>query len=282
MGEKESGMTFEIFAQAHGLILQHAEVGKWVRVPTEDHPRKKNGSYKYLGDVGWCMNFATMTEPATWFADKGNEIKIDHEAIARARQKAAKELRDGRAKAARKAEWVLSQCQTEKHGYLNRKGFPDATGLVYEGKLVIPMRVGTALVGIQAIDEAGNKKFLFGQRCAGAEYVIDGGGADWWCEGMATGLSLRAVLATLKIRHRIHVCFSAGNLAKMAKSGTVIADNDASGTGQAAAESTGLRWWMPPDINSDLNDRHIDIGLFRLSQDVRLWLLTAPKNDGKL
>jgi putative DNA primase/helicase len=76
----------------------------------------------------------------------------------------------------------------------------------------------------------------------------------------------------LKLRYRIHVCFSAGNLQNMAKSGYVIADHDSSGTGQAAAEATGLPFWMPPEEGTDLNDRHIDIGLFRLSQDIRKWL----------
>ena len=217
--------------------------------------------------------------------DSGTHYSPSHAEIAeklRLREdrvsKEAEDLSRGRAKASRYAGWLMHHSEQQKHAYLARKGFPDLTGLVWrddtENWLIIPMRIGTRLVGVQKIAEDGEKRFLFQQETSGAEFVIDNGGDDWWVEGYATGLSLRAVLHALKLRYRIHVCFSAGNLQKMAKSGYVIADHDASGTGQAAAEATGLPYWMPPEVGTDLNDRHIDIGLFRLSQDIRKWLKT--------
>lgn len=79
------------------------------------------------------------------------------------------------------------------------------------------MRVGSHVVGCQLIGIDGSKKFLFGQRCSGAEFVIDGRGIDVWCEGYATGLSISTVMAAIKVRCCIHICFSAGNMEAMAK-----------------------------------------------------------------
>lgn len=45
-------MTFEQFAESFGLIMRGVQPGKWVAVPTVDHPHKRNGRYKYMGDRG--------------------------------------------------------------------------------------------------------------------------------------------------------------------------------------------------------------------------------------
>ena len=141
--------------------------------------------------------------------------------------------------------------------------------------LVIPMRVGVQVVGVQLIDKDGIKKFLYGQLCAGAEYVIGARGVDIWLEGYATGLSVSAVMAALKARCCIHVCFSAGNMQAMAKAagrGFVIADNDQSETGEKAAKATGLPYFMPPDVGSDFNDLHKASGTFSASQALRRFM----------
>jgi putative DNA primase/helicase len=51
-------MRFEEFAAAHGLLLRHVEFGKWVRVPTTDHPGKKNGAYRHMGTHAHVQNHA--------------------------------------------------------------------------------------------------------------------------------------------------------------------------------------------------------------------------------
>src|SRR3989344_445081 len=181
-------------------------------------------------------------------------------------------------RAARKAEWILSQCKHERHAYLHQKGWPQMTGSVWwpaqeQNLLCIPMRVGRDLVGVQLIDRRGEKKYLKGQRTSGAEYCISNpghGALDWWVEGYATGLSLRDCLHALRMRYRIHICFSAGNLKRMATVGVVVADNDVKKTGEAAAHATGLPYFMPPP--GDLNDMHKAQGLFRTSQALRKWL----------
>lgn len=278
-------MIFEQFAEAHGLMLRYVEFGKWVRVPTTDHPAKKNGAYRHLGDVAFVQNHATMDSPVTWFPDGDKEIRIDAEAIRRRCEKAARELQEGRQKAAKMAGWMMRQCTLEKHAYLDGKGFPDELGNVMQQEeggplLLIPMRVAGSLVGLQSVTIDGTKKFLFGQRCDCAEYVIDNKGRDFYCEGYATGLSLRAALAALKMRYRVHVCFSAHNLTKLASacpSGIVVADNDESGTGRSAAEKSGRPYFMPPVVGQDFNDFQRDVGVFRASQVLRRFLVSEKE-----
>jgi hypothetical protein len=187
-----SRMRFEEFAAAHGLLLRHVEFGKWVRVPTTDKPTKKNGAYKHAGDHAHVQNHATMGEVATWFPDSSDDIRIDADAVRRRCEKAARELQEGRQKAAKRAADMLRQCSLERHAYLDGKGFPDERGNVLAldsgPLLLIPMRVAGRLVGVQTITTDGEKKFLFGQQCSGAEYVIDNKGRDFFCEGYATGL----------------------------------------------------------------------------------------------
>lgn len=200
---------------------------------------------------------------------------------ARRAQEEAEHARE-QARAASKAAWILSKCKHEQHAYLQAKGWPDAFGSVWwpaeeTNLLCIPMRVGSSVVGLQMIDRTGAKKYLKGARTSGAEFCIsnDGhGAADWWVEGYATGLSLRDCLNALRMRYRIHVCFSAGNLKQMARTGYVVADNDESQTGEKVARATGLPYFLPPQ--GDLNDMHQAQGAFRTSQALRKWLVSLP------
>lgn len=193
-------------------------------------------------------------------------------ALAREKKRKAEDARrsESARHAARKAGWILNQCKQDQHAYLDKKGFPDAVGMVWQqteenNLLVIPMRVGRDVVGCQLIDREGNKKFLSGQVSSGAEYCIDSGGRDFYVEGYASGLSLREILSALKIRYRIHICFSAANLKNMARpGGFVIADNDKSGVGEDAAIATGLPYYLPETEGDDINDEHQRLGVFRL------------------
>jgi putative DNA primase/helicase len=182
--------------------------------------------------------------------------------------------------AAKKADWILGQCKPEKHAYMQMKGFPDVEVLTWRPQddvnlMCIPMYVNGKLCGVQMIDKHGDKKYLSGQSTAKAEYCIDSGAlnaSDWWVEGYASGLSLQACLHALKLRYRIHITFSAGNLKRMAHSGYVIADNDTSLTGQNAAMATALPYWLPPVEGTDINDFHQQHGTFRTSQILGKWL----------
>ena len=214
------------------------------------------------------------------------QISAQRAAVAERNSKDSQERIRTAREAANKAEWIMGKCVSERHAYLDSKGFGELDGLVWRptqenNLLCIPMSVGGKLAGVQLIDIHGAKKFLSGQVTSQAEYCFDAGGlnaSDWWVEGFASGLSLRACLHALKLRYRIHVCFSAGNLQRMAHSGYVIADHDNSGVGQAAAMATGLPFYLPETLGEDINDQHKRIGTFACSQKIRKWLFTL-KDD---
>lgn len=187
--------------------------------------------------------------------------------------------------AAKKAGWIMHQTKMEPHAYLDSKGWKDVPGAVWwpneeQNLLCIPMRVGENIVGVQMIDRNGEKRYLSGQRTSGAEYLISNNGrgaADWYCEGYATGLSLRECLHALRMRYRIHITFSASNLVKVAAmnaGGYVVADNDASGTGERVAVQTGLPYYLP--AAGDFNDFHRKEGTFKASQALRQWMVNLP------
>lgn len=259
-------MNFEEFARLHGLQIDGLIPGRWVAVPTEDHPRKRNGRYKYLGNVGWVQNWATMQAPEIWRSgqERPKEVARALHDSDRVRQELAR-------KAAAKAGWILHQCRPDTHPYLKKKGFADEVGNVWRPEdgghlLVIPMRIGSKLVGCQLIDGEGDKKFLYGQQTKGASFVMDAKGIPIFCEGYATGLSVRAVMQAMKVRYTLHICFSAGNLQEVARGvagGIVVADNDPNGIGEKAARETGKPYWLAEAVSEDFNDFHVRVGLFK-------------------
>lgn len=266
-------MDFISFCQAHGIIINSPPpVGVWKRFPTQDHPKKRNGAVKYMGTHAYVQNHATDTEVSIWRGEAQQHQQRDFKALA---EKAERERLAMQREAVSKAAAILNQCQIGNHAYLKAKGFPDEGGnvMVSEGKqtLVIPMRVGSSLVGCQLIDEEGNKRFLYGQRTSGAEFCFNNKGPHIVCEGYATALSVRAALKAMKRRYTIHVCFSAGNMKKVAatiESGLVIADNDESGTGERTAKEIGWPYWMSDVVGEDANDMHQRLGLFKFSQSL--------------
>jgi phage/plasmid primase-like uncharacterized protein len=171
------------------------------------------------------------------------------------------------------------------------KGFPQERANVWttdDGTrlLVIPMRVGRQIVGVQMIREDGDKKFLAGQRTSDAAFVIDNKGLPVLCEGYATALSVRAALAALKARYTIFVCFSAGNVGRLAKElprGLIVADNDLpsrlapepGGMGLKVAKESGWPYILPPEMGQDFNDWHQATSLFKCSQALRAALLAS-------
>lgn len=268
-------MTFMDFCRLHGVTLNSLPpIGRWVRVPTDDKPRSRNGAVKFMGQVGFVQNWATMTEPATWRAEGDST-----QAVTRARRvvdQAAREARENAQKAAQKASAILGECELAPHPYLASKGFPDELGNVWnretDNVLVIPMRIGSEIVGCQLIKPEGDKKFLFGQRSGGAEFVMGQRGSHVLCEGYATALSVRAALQNIKVPYVLHVTFSAGNMKKVAANlpaGLVVADNDASQTGERVAREIGWPYWMSDTLGEDFNDAHRRLGVFAVAMQLR-------------
>lgn len=269
-----------------GTMLQQAGLrpreivpdGKIRRCGTEDQPRKRNGWYVLHGDGrGFWGDWAGNVPPGSW----SDGIK-PFSAEEQARRRAAVEAERARERMAKRracevAQALLREATLAPHPYLERKGFPEARGLVVERKgrrlLMVPMYLERSLVGCQLIDEMGEKRFLRGQLTAGAVFTI-GQGEPVWCEGYATGLSVQAALKYARMRRSVAVCFSAGNLERIARVGFVVADNDASGRGEQAARATGLPFFMPNVPGEDFNDHMRRVGGLRASQALKLAAMT--------
>lgn len=268
-------MTFEDFCRIHGVTINRLPpAGRWVRVATEDKPRSRNGAVKFMGDVGFVQNWATMTEPAVWRADGDSKA-----AAVRARavaNQASQEARVNAQKAAQRAEAMLAECELAPHPYLASKGFAEAAVNVWnretDNVMVIPMRCAGRIVGAQCIKPDGDKKFLYGQRSGGAEFVFGNKGRHFLCEGYATALSTQRALVNLKVPYTLHVTFSAGNMKKVAEAlpgGFVLADNDESGTGERVAREIGWPYWMSDKVGEDANDYSQRAGVFALSMGLK-------------
>ena len=255
-------MNFIDHAQAHGLLMRHAiPDAKWHRVPTVDKPRKRNGAYVFDGHRGAVRNWATMETFASWW--DGNKsflpqvFKPTDDAIRK--QKAAAKL----------AQEMMNKAFVTTHNYLKCKGFPEAKGLVLDDELLIPMRdmETSELISLQRIKDDGNKRFLYGGRSKRGIFILNREHSRkevWLCEGYATGLSIQAALKSLYRDAAVMVCFSAGNMVEVGrrlKSKFVVADHDASGTGQRCAEELSCRWGMSEREGEDANDLHQREGL---------------------
>lgn len=273
-------MNFDQFAAAHGVIVGRIVPGKWQRFPTTDKPRHRNGAVKHMGTWALVQNWATQTEPSIWRSE--GESTAAQNRIAEVAQQAHRETSAAAQKAAQKAETMLSECELATHPYFASKGFPDELVNVWkkdeENIALIPMRSAGRIVGAQCVTPDGDKKFLYGQRSSNAEFVFGNRGMNVLCEGYATGLSVIRVMQALKVPARVHVTFSAGNMKKVAaalSSGYVIADNDASGTGEKAASEIGWPYWMSEAVGEDFNDAHQRLGLFGLSMQLKKVLLAS-------
>jgi putative DNA primase/helicase len=246
------------FAAWHGLIIGDIQPGRITRCKTVDHPHKKNGAFMFDGEWGWCQNWADSDKPVIW---QGKESKLTQIEIRQKIKESTAERDHQFQEAIRKAAWMIKQAKPGTHDYLALKGHPEAIGLIMQKDagdlLLIPMRIINNLVGLQVIakDESGYRKtFLKGSKTKDACYVIGRGGLPIHCEGYVTGLSIHRALNRSKLSGHVVVCFSAGNMVHVAKTGYVVADNDASGTGEKCAKQTGLPYFMPPDLGDDFND----------------------------
>lgn len=181
--------------------------------------------------------------------------------------------------AALRAGEMIAEARIETHPYAEAKGFPAFRGFVDEaGRLLIPARREGRVVAVQAITAGGTKRFLpRGCRMAGAAHRLGrrrNGGRSWLVEGWATGMSVLDALDVVCQRDdEVLICFSAGQLVAIGRtcrsdSTFVIADNDESGAGEAAARKSGLRWWMPPE-RGDANDYALSRGPRALADSLR-------------
>lgn len=249
------------FARSHGLLLDYVSAdGRVHRVPTLAKPKRRNGAYAYDGARGFVQDW---TVHPTAIPYRGTSITPSP-----VRQKRAQGARRDAEAATHLARQIIARSAFQPHPYLARKGFPTACGLVDpdDDRLIVPMYDATdykRLLTVQRIAEDGTKLFLRGGTAKDAVHHLGRGSADVLVEGYATGLSVRAAMAALYRDCRVIVCFSAGNLAHVARlypRAFVVADNDRSHAGELAARQSGLRYVMPAQVG-DANDLHAQEGL---------------------
>lgn len=277
-------MTFAAFAASHGLIVDQVYPSdKIKRCGTEAKPRSTNGAYFYDGQRGFVYLWDAAAKPI-WWNDKNATPWTDAEKREWAEKKRISEQRreDGYRKAAATAGTILKGCKPAGHNYLRSKQLPDVLGLVNaDFELIVPMRnlTNNELVGAQVIKwlmdpREWEKKMIYGMRAKSAVFRLGSTHAaeTWLVEGYATGLTLELALRRLSLNASVLVCFSANNMSHVAPMVQgrkfVFADNDKSGTGEAAAKATGAPYAMSPVEGEDANDLYARAGLMALCKTI--------------
>jgi len=263
-------LSFESFAEQHGLIIDHVAHDRWVRVPTTDKPQSKNGAYIWDGRSGAVQNWAMHEKPISFLSKKDfvpDPKFYEKKKLAESNRKQKNNW------SIKVAKCLLDNSIKKSHPYMVAKGFPDfkvpvfTAGIIfpelakYDGCMILPMRIGDKLVGCQAISQDGTKKFLYGQITKEAELVIDNKGRHILCEGYATAMSIRKALQSLKKKYTIHVCFSASNILQISSQHPnclIVADNDP--VGIRTAKKTGKPFWLSPLDGEDFNDYEVRVG----------------------
>lgn len=138
-------------------------------------------------------------------------------------------------RAATQAASMLQASTRMTHDYLSGKGFSDVYMQVLGKRLLVPMRdvEDGRLWSIQSIWPNGEKRYLSGGRAGGMVHRIGvGEGARWFCEGIATALSVHAAVRQMgRIEDVVVVCFAAANVeaatVRRGRAGDmVVADRD--------------------------------------------------------
>ncbi|MGC8703737.1 MAG: toprim domain-containing protein [Thiomonas sp.] len=264
------------FARAHGLIIRDLDAtGRLARVPTVDHPRRKDGAYRWDGVTGFVYRWDEEAKPIWFDAPDRPQDTAQRALRERMAQQHRAEMEQGWARAAQEAQRLLVASGLGHHAYLDSKGLRDAQGFVdMHGALIVPMRsLSGELRGAQVIRETSDgfdKRMLPGMRAKGAVFRIGPPGAvlTVLCEGYATGLSISEAIKQMRLNWAVLVCFSAGNLEYVAPlvrgAKGVFADHDKSGRGEQAAKTTGLPYVMSDVVGEDANDLHQRAGLIAL------------------
>jgi len=274
-------MSFIDFARANGVDIDISRLypsENIKRTGTVYKPKSTNGAYYWDGQRGWVFDWSGAAT-VIWYENPNAKPWTEEEKRAwmdrRRSQQSDQQKRYE--KVGLQAEAILKSAKIDHHNYLEYKGFKDEKGLVLGDKLLIPMRnvVTNKVTGYQAIvfdyeTHKYDKKMLLGMKARNSVLFIgDRKGEEFWLvEGYATGLSLHQALRSCGLKASVVVCFSASNLVAVADQikgkRFIFADNDASETGQKAAEITGLPWTMADEQGWDANDLHIKSGLFNV------------------
>jgi len=223
---------------------------------------------------GWDASCSSANYPTR------EEIEARNKSLTEAEKKADKDRAKTQQEAARKARWILGECELTEHKYIQRKGFKEHPVNVWQKDdqqlLIVPMYHQKSICGCQIINEDGEKRFLSGQRTSLAYFKIGDGKQIFLVEGFSKGLAAKDILASIGCQSTIYVTFSVGNATKMAKylpTAYWLGDNDENCVGQNAAEASGLRWWIPNTVGFGIDDAYFAQGKLKTGMQIKKFLM---------
>jgi phage/plasmid primase-like uncharacterized protein len=236
----------------------------------------KSGWYIAYGDGVPAGRFGCWRAgmEMTWRADVGRKLTPSEEMANVRRMSEAKAARDielakSREVASNTVEKIWSEAAPAnvEHPYLSRKGIGvNGARVTGDGRLVVPLyNPNGTLSSLQYIDSEGGKLYHAGGQTGGCSWMVgtmDEPGVLYVAEGYATAATIHQVTGRPCI-----VAYSASNLVPVTGTArekygptqeiVIVADNDASNTGQKYADQAsakfGARTIMPP-FQGDAND----------------------------
>jgi putative DNA primase/helicase len=236
----------------------------------------KSGWYIAYGDGVPAGRFGCWRAgmEMTWRADVGRKLTPSEEMANVRRMSEAKAARDielakSREVASNTVEKIWSEATAAHpdHPYLSRKGIGvNGARVTGDGRLVVPLyNPNGTLSSLQYIDREGGKLYHAGGQTGGCSWLVgtmDEAGVLYVAEGFATAATIHQVTGRPCL-----VAYSASNLVPVTGAArdkygptqeiVIVADNDASNTGQKYADQAsakfGARTIMPP-FQGDAND----------------------------
>jgi phage/plasmid primase-like uncharacterized protein len=258
----------------------------WYVVFSDGIPSGRFGCWRAGVEVTFCADIGrTLTD---------SEKMVNARRLAEARTIRDADLKRTRDMASDTVEkiWSDGMLATPEHPYLARKGIGlHGARMTGDGRLMLPLYTPDGkLASLQYIDAEGGKLYHSGGQTGGCFWMVgtlDEAGTIYVAEGFATAATINEVTNRPCI-----VAYSASNLVPV--TGTIrekygasqdiviVADNDASGTGQKYADQAsakyGARVVMPPSLG-DANDYVAEGGDLKLllQPDVSDWLIPADE-----
>ncbi|MBQ9565658.1 MAG: AAA family ATPase [Synergistaceae bacterium] len=258
-----------------------------------DRGTEKSGWYILYGNGLPAGAFGSWRSGETfrWHAARTEPLSDVERTALEETYRLAQEERDARIKErhAKAAEtcgeiWKRAPGADDNHPYLQRKKVKNhGLRVTGDGRLIMPVYVGTELTSLQYIRPDGQKEFHYGGKVSGGYFRIPASSsslsqARFVAEGYATAASVHEATGC-----EVWVGLNAGNLVKVGKflrenmpeaDIVFVGDNDRNGTGQKAAteaaEAIRGRVIIPPDFG-DANDYAND------GKDLRTLLLGTQR-----
>lgn len=240
----------------------HTDKPGWYVAYPEGIPAGRFGCWRAGIELSWKANVGRDYSPAEemMFARRMAEAAAQRDAERAKMQQSA----------ANTAISIWENCvgASADHPYLLRKGVqPHGARVTGDGRLVLPLYSNDGeLTSLQYISHDGAKMYHPGGKTGGCFWMVgsfDTAGPIYIAEGFANAATVHEAT-----KRPCVVAYSASNLVPVTcawrercgvmQELVVVADNDASGTGQKYADQCaakyGARVVMPPQVGQDVND----------------------------